>query len=59
MELELTDRLRKMTLIEIATFAKNAELAMTEFCIRVERGDVRSKRTYSKFCELLGRTPHQ
>jgi hypothetical protein len=37
--------------------AKNniyAEL-MNEFCNRVERGEVRSWRTYSKFCEALGR----
>lgn len=30
---------------------------MTEFCDRVEQGSIRSKRTYAKFCALLGRTP--
>ena len=29
--------------------------AMTEFCERVERGEIRSRRTYAKFNELLGR----
>lgn len=27
------------------------------FCDRVERGEVRSKRTYAQFCKILGRTP--
>lgn len=29
--------------------------AMDEFCDRVERGEIRSKRTYQKFCTILGR----
>lgn len=28
---------------------------MHNFCDRVEAGEVRSRRTYSKFCQLLGR----
>lgn len=28
---------------------------MNEFCDRVEKGEVRSYRTYSKFCKALGR----
>lgn len=33
--------------------------AMNEFCDRVERGEVRSKRTYATFCEILERKPRQ
>lgn len=29
--------------------------AMTRFCDRVEAGEVRSRRTYAEFCEILGR----
>lgn len=32
--------------------------AMNEFCDRVETGDIRSKLTYTKFCELLDRQPY-
>ena len=30
------------------------ESALREFCQRVERGEIRSERTYRKFKELLG-----
>lgn len=30
---------------------------MGEFCDRVEKGEVRSKRTYAKFCAILKREP--
>lgn len=33
------------------------EAAMGEFCDRVERGEVRSRRTYARYCDLLGRKP--
>lgn len=33
------------------------EEAMGEFCDRVEKGEVRSRYTYEKFCQLLGRKP--
>jgi hypothetical protein len=36
---------------------RDTQTAITEFCERVERGEIRSKRTYAKFCELLGRAP--
>lgn len=36
---------------------KVLEEAMTEFCERVEKGEVRSYYTYGKFCALLGRQP--
>jgi len=32
--------------------------AMEEFCVRVEKGEIRSRRTYSKFMELLRSTIH-
>lgn len=31
--------------------------AMNRFCDRVEKGEVRSKRTYAEFCEILDREP--
>jgi len=31
--------------------------AMNEFCDRVDCGEVRSKKTYLKFCKLLEREP--
>jgi hypothetical protein len=37
--------------------ALDAVAAMDEFCDRVEAGEVRSSRTYLKFCEILGREP--
>jgi hypothetical protein len=33
--------------------------ATGEFCDRVEAGEIRSRRTYAKFCELLGREPRR
>lgn len=33
--------------------------AMNRFCDRVEAGEVRSRRTYAEFCEILGRAPRQ
>lgn len=36
---------------------RRAEEGMSTFCDRVERGEVRSKRTYAQFCAILGRTP--
>ncbi len=29
--------------------------AMNEFCDRVEKGEVHSRKTYAKFCKILGR----
>lgn len=31
--------------------------ALSEFCDRVEKGEVRSVRTYQRFCDLLSRDP--
>lgn len=36
-----------------------AHTAMSTFCDRVEKGEVRSKRTYAEFCTILGRIPRQ
>jgi hypothetical protein len=40
---------------EAAARIKVLEEALLEFCERVERGEVRSRRTYRKFNQLLGR----
>ncbi len=42
---------------ELAARAPAMAEAMSEFCDRVEAGEVRSRRTYAKFCEILGREP--
>jgi hypothetical protein len=36
---------------------QRAHDAMQRFCDRVEAGEVRSRRTYAEFCDLLGRAP--
>lgn len=39
--------------------AERGLAAMHRFCDRVEAGEVRSKRTYAEFCEILGREPRK
>lgn len=38
---------------------QTAHDAMQRFCDRVEAGEVRSRRTYAEFCDILGREPRQ
>jgi hypothetical protein len=42
---------------ELAARAPAMAEAMEEFCARVERGEIRSTRTYEKFCRLINREP--
>lgn len=44
---------------ELALREGPGAVAMNRFCDRVERGEVRSRRTYAEFCEILGREPRQ
>lgn len=41
----------------LAAAAPRMAEAMDRFCDRVEAGEIRSKRTYAEFCEILGREP--
>lgn len=59
---EAVDRLRDGTFYEDCDLAcariavaQRVHDALQRFCDRVEAGEVRSRRTYAKFCGLLGR----
>ena len=42
---------------DLAAAAPKMAEAMARFCDRVEAGEVRSRRTYAEFCEILCREP--
>jgi hypothetical protein len=44
--------------VEVELSAEAFE-TMREFCARVDRGEVRSKRTYAKFARILERVPQR
>jgi hypothetical protein len=39
---------------DLIDYAQSMENAMTEFVERVDKGEVRSRKTYSKFKDILG-----